>query len=39
MTLMFPPLRQRRLHPLTIGLVFFAVTVATLLSVPGTARA
>lgn len=39
MTLMFRRRRHRPLHPLTIGLFTFAVTVATLLSGSGTALA
>ena len=39
MTRILHQLRQGRLHPLAIGLVTFAVTVATLLSQPGAALA
>lgn len=39
MTLMLRQPRHGRLHPLTIGLFTFAVTVAILLSGPGTALA
>lgn len=35
MTLIFEQLRSGRLHPLTIGVLTFAVTVATLLASPG----
>lgn len=39
MTLIMQQLRKGQLHPMTIGLVTFAVTVATLLSNTGGAIA